>query len=406
MSKTSNAPMTVAVGIIFLFLISMGNSYATPLMAKLAIYYPDVDPSLFSYFMSVAFLGTIISSFLAGALTPKPIGYKPLAIFGSVLFCVFGVITAFVHDSFYMVLVFRFLVGLGCGFMTPLCNPLVTVFFEGDMRAKVLSVGSAAAQIGAICMQFLAGFLGDANFWWAFFAPLVSLLSVIGACFLIKEPTSEQLAALEPAPVEGEVVEASESKWNIGGTAWYCSIAITVVDLGLCAFLFNYAFYVVAISDSLALASAIQICYTVGMVVGGLAYPFVLKAAKRMTAALSLILLVAGVLIYVFGNSIPLFIVGQLVAGFGFGLYMPAILNIIGVTCKASKVAFATSIAMTLMNIASFFAGTFIQAVGGITGDAVAMPIYAGLVIIAIMAVLHVVKSPYPKDMTAFFEKQ
>jgi MFS family permease len=140
----------ISVGIVLMFFISMAISYATALMSKFAEFFPNVNPGSYSYVMSMAFLGVMIGALVAGALVPRVMGYKPASIIGTIIFCVFGLLPVWVHDSFGMVIFFRFMTGFGAGMLSPLANGLVTAFYEGDTRAKLLSVGTAAAQIGRI----------------------------------------------------------------------------------------------------------------------------------------------------------------------------------------------------------------------------------------------------------------
>ena len=75
-------------------------------------------------------------------------------------------------------------------------------------------------------------------------------------------------------------------------------------------------------------------------------------------------------------------------------------LAIVGVSVEPKLVAFATSLLMIFMNIASFISSPFIQLVGAITGDAIMAPIWVGFAIFVVCAVLLLVVSPYPKDIT------
>lgn len=388
MSQKNQVSAAVSVGIISLFIISMGTSYMQPLMARLGEFFPTVGPDVLTYANSMAFLGCIVGPLVAGALTGKRlVGYKALAVVGSALFCIAGVIPVFWHSDFMVLVVTRFFVGVGAGFMTPLANPLINAFYEGDKLAKMLSFGTAAGQAGAMIMQLLAGTLGDISFWFAFFAPALSILSLIGALFLVKEPSPEEL----PAEEKGE-------KGGLPGRVWYCAVLLFVTCIAVVPILFNYSFFVARITDSLMVSSMIQVCYTIGMIIGGLLYAVVYKICGRFSVTVAYLLCVLGICIFMFGETIPLFVVGQLVLGIGNSLVIPAVLQVVGMVAKPSMVGFATSIVMVFMNLASFLGSPFISFIGNMTGDAIAAPIWVGVGIFIALAVVCVVISPYPKQ--------
>lgn len=395
MDKRKGTP-AMAAGIASLFLISLGVAYIVPLLARLGMYFPEVDPGNISYAMSMAFLGCIFGPLVSGALASRRImGYKALAITGTVIFCVAAITPTFIHNFTY-ILVSRFFVGFSAGFMNVVANPLINAFFTGDTRAKILSVGSAVAYIGGLVMQFFVGVLGDINFWLAFLSPGVSILSVIGACFLIKEPSEEDLPPAEKS-----------ERGKLPGPVWYCSIIFFIGTVSFMPISFNYPFFVAEISDSLTLSATIQLCNTVGSICGGLCYAWFVKVFKRYTISFACFCMLVGPLIFVVAKgSIPLMVIGQFIAGFGYCSMLPAILQSIGASVKPTMVAFATAVGMAFQNVASFCGTPFINTVGNITGDPILNPILAAAVVYAVLTVFTAVVKPIPQAVIDINEKK
>lgn len=386
-----NATMGVTLGILSLFMISYGISYIQVIIAGLAAEFPDIPESTLSYIISVAPLGGVFSGLAAGYLTSKRIvGYKPLAIFGTLCFLIGGAIPAFIHN-FYVILVCRFVLGIGMGMMSVLANPLVNAYYEGDAKTKMLSLGAGFAQFGAMCMQLFAGVLADFNIWYAFLADALSILSVLGAIFLVKEPPADSL------PAEDEQQKGTFKELN--GRIWYCAALYGVITLFLCPFLFNVSFFALRVTDSFAVISTVQLAYTIGMIVGGFAYAIAFKLFKRRLLSVGALLLAGGIMLVCNGTNLPMMYAGEFIAGLGYAQFMPGLFQVAGVSVKPHIVGFATSIIMTMMQISSFLASPFCNIVQAITGDGVMMPVYVGVAGIIIIAVIVFAASPYPKNI-------
>ena len=390
-NEERKANAVVTAGILSLFIISYGVSYIQVIISELASAFPDIPVSSLSYIMAIAPLGGIVGALGAGALARRRlVGYKNLAIIGTLLFLVGGAIPCFEHRNFWFILVCRFFLGIGMGSMSVIANPLVNAFYEGPVRAKILSAGAAIAQIGAMAMQLFAGILGDINVWYAFLADGLAVLSVIGAVFLIKEPPAEAFADEE----EGE-------RGRLPGSIWYAVVVLAINTLALCPLLYGVSFFAARFTSSITMTATFQMAYTIAAALGGASYAFMFKAFKRRVLGVSCFIAALGIALVAFAPNLVVMYMGEIVTALGYGLNMPAVMQIAGVSVKPRLVAFATSVIMMGMHLMAFVTVPFMNIVEAITGDGVYAPCYVGIVMFLVMGVLTFVFSPYPKDVMA-----
>lgn len=391
MTTENKIGVATTAGVLMLFLISLGFTYTQALLGAMYGVFPDLPMSTVTYVNSISALFAVVGGLVVGFLSKRRImGYKPMAILGSAIFLVSGVIPAFVH-SFIVLLATRACLGFGVGMMMPIANTLVSAFYTGDKQTRMVSLGSAATQFGAMCMQMAAGFLADINFWLAFLAPALSVFSLIGA-FLIVEPKMPE-AALE----EKETKDLPKEK--IPGNVWYGASLMLIGALAMTPCLLSFSVFVAEYTDSLAMASAVQVTYSIGMILGGMAYEFVYKNFGKFAIPIAFALSGVGAFVVVTAGGLPLIFAGMFVLGFGFAFVIPAVLQIVGVTCSPTMVGFATTIVMSGMHVATFAMSPILGVIEVLIGDIVYAPIWIGIGVYVALTVLTIFVSPYPKSL-------
>ncbi|MDR1183978.1 MAG: MFS transporter [Coriobacteriales bacterium] len=389
MQNTKKGTTAIAAGILSLFLISFGISYIQVILPGLYAHFSDLSPATVMYTMSIAPGTGILGGLICGLLVSRRlVGYRPLAILGTVMFFVGGTMPAFIHE-FWAILLFRAILGWGMGSMSVLANPLITAFFEGDSQTRILSIGTATAQIGAMLMQLTAGFLADINMWYAFAADALALLSIFGAIFLLKEPSKEDLPTMKM------------EKGALPARVWYVAGISLLATLSLCPLLFNFSVFTLKFTDSMFLASTVQVTYTIGMIIGGFIFMFTYKFFKRRIFAVGTILLAIGIAIYITAPAFALLYVGFFIAGLGYATVLTALLKAVAVIVKPSLIAFATAIVMTALQSATFLVSPCLSLIEVFGGDVIYMPIWISIGIFIVMAVITGAASPFPKGSGA-----
>lgn len=143
METQNRVPFTTTMGVLSIFLVINCSFVVNPMIASLASIY-EADGIAYS---TVLMLSTVVSllvipfSLLSGAIAGKTVRYKTLAVLALLLAIVGGVGPYFVH-SFYVVLVFRALVGAAIGIASPLSSALVSRLFSGERAATMQGIGN------------------------------------------------------------------------------------------------------------------------------------------------------------------------------------------------------------------------------------------------------------------------
>lgn len=175
--------MLATMAMLSLTLMGLGSNAITPALATLAAQFPNQDVS---FIQTVATLSMMAGSLIAGAVMGKKIKTKTLAILGSILCLIFGILPVFMN-SYALILVVRLVFGFAMGLIAPLGNALIMIHFQGNKRATLIGVGTFAMNIGGIAFQMLAGVLADISWNLAFLGHIFFAIAVIMSLFLPDE---------------------------------------------------------------------------------------------------------------------------------------------------------------------------------------------------------------------------
>jgi MFS family permease len=392
MNDAKQGSVLLGVGILTLFIPQMGAvNYIQTILGRLMEYYSgQVSPEIIAYLISIASLGTIVGGLIVGAiLSRRLMGYKTLAIIGTLAVFLGGCLPTFIHD-FWFLMISRAVLGLGAGFMTPLANPLIKAFFSGDRYTRLVSFGVMIGQIGSLAAQFLAGVLCDIGLWLTFLAEGISILSLVSAFFIIKEPSADALQE-----------EKKKERGALPANVLYAAACILIAAMGIMPLLFNFSVYAGKLTSSATVIATIQMTFTAGMIIGSALFQYTYRLFKRFTLTMACVFGAAGILVFmtVGNDNLPLMYVGKFIAALGYSQMLPSVLQICGISVAPRLIGFASSIVFGAMTLGVFLVAPYLQLVGAITGDGLAIPIWIGAGLFVVLAVLTAVASPFPKTV-------
>lgn len=290
----------------------MAGAAVAPGLSEISRIFSGYSPTVIKLVISLPPLLIIPFSLLSGFFSSK-IGKKNLLITGLLIYLIGGAGAAFV-DSMIPLLVFRAVLGMGTGIILPLSTGLITDFYYGDERAKMLGFSSATNCLGTIVANIAAGILVAINWHYIFY---VYLLAVPVLCL-----------AILFIPIKKPLEKEAGHKAKISKELGYWAIAAFFTMLAFFGVVTNLSLLIdirnLGGSQVTGLMFALN---SLCMLVSGALFLTIQKKFKKLYSPFMLLLMGGGYAGLVIAGSLPLLIVSVVLSGLGTGLGFPFIMN-------------------------------------------------------------------------------
>lgn len=164
----------------------LGLTTITPAFPRIAEVF-GIGKEQVGYLMAVFTLPGIILTPLAGILADR-YGRKRVLVPSLLLFGVMGFACSFVRD-FQLLLLFRFLEGVGAASLGALNVTLIGDLFEGKDRIAVMGYNAAVLSIGTAGFPLIGGALAGGEWYYVFYLPLAAIPVGFAVLHLLKKDT-------------------------------------------------------------------------------------------------------------------------------------------------------------------------------------------------------------------------
>ncbi|MEF3244377.1 MAG: MFS transporter, partial [Caldisericaceae bacterium] len=185
------------VSALFWATVASGVMVMSLTLPKIALYY-NIDQTKTSLIASFTFLGMLIGATLFGNVSDY-FGRKPLIAITLVLTAVFTALTG-IRMNFNLLLLVRFLAGMGMGGLLPVVNSYLAEFSPKSIRGRNLVLLEASWAIGSIIIGVFAVTVGKTNWqldYYVFIFSLVFLFTLFSIPesikFLLKKKRFDEL---------------------------------------------------------------------------------------------------------------------------------------------------------------------------------------------------------------------
>lgn len=167
----------------------MGGAAVAPSLPGISAYFSGYPESVIALIITLPSLAIVLSGWFIGMICDRVGKVRPLMI-SLAFFALFGSSGAYL-SSLEMILVGRALLGIAIAGIMTTTIALVSDYYSGPARIRVIGYQSAAMGIGAIVLETSGGLL--ASFGWreTFLIYLIALLFIPGVLFTMKEPKRE-----------------------------------------------------------------------------------------------------------------------------------------------------------------------------------------------------------------------
>ncbi len=275
---------------------------------------------ILSLIISIPALAIACTGFFIGAAVDI-FGRIPVLAVSLIIFTLAGV-SGFFLTTLPTILVGRFILGIGIAGIISSTTSLITDYYDGPCRVRVLGYQAAAMGVGVLILDTSGGLLAGISWRMSFLIYGLGLFILIGTLITMKEPVKKQMEVNRDAP---------KTKMPVASIALiYGTLFIGMILFFLMPTKFPYL--VSEISGDSAILSGLLLgvmgCFSA--LIGVFYWRIAGKVHRVMTLALSFILLGLGYCLFGISVSLETLIIAVMIVGVGNGLLMPTVLGWLG----------------------------------------------------------------------------
>jgi len=304
--------------------------------------------------LSIPALFIILAAPLVGWLSDN-VGRKGLLNSSLLIFGISGA-SGYFADSFFFMFMGRAILGLSIAGIKTATVAMIGDYYEGSARNKVIGWQGSAMKIGGVVFMLLGGFM--ANFSWQ-----TPFLGYLLAFVLLP---SGLIALSESLPTV-KASQAREAGERPPGVPFWPAVYVFVS-----AFLASGLFFITPVqlpfylhnaftASPFEMGAAIAVGNTVGALISLVYYRFRRRMNFVAIYAFIYLAMAVGYFVVALAPSYTLALLGMVVAGFGFGLYVPNhcawILSIV----SPQRRGFGVGLVTTAMFLGQFSAPILVQ---------------------------------------------
>lgn len=292
-----------------------GQGIPVPVLALIGKHLKVTNRSTLSLILTLPALFMIPMMLLSGALAAR-ISKKTLAYVGGLFFLVGGLGPLFT-DSFLGMLVWRAILGVGCGIFFPLPYAMIPDYFEGRARHTMMGVLSAASSIWAAGCAVAAGMIGKVTWQHAFYLYAFGIVPVLYA-FLF-------LPNVKPGPAAAG--ETKKSGAPAGTTyAYGFALLLFFATIAIVANLIS-SFVVGEGMGSASTAGNAVGLKTLGSFAAALCFGPLFGFMKKWSPSVGLAVSAAGYLLLSVSAGLPTLMISMIMIGTGMGFISPVLMT-------------------------------------------------------------------------------
>lgn len=355
----------LAIGAIATLLVQQASFIVLPAMDSLSKYYTQVPYSQILLITTLVYLGIVPFSIISGSIAGNRIGYKKLAIIGTAIVMVGGVMPFFTRDNFTLILASRALCGVGQGLAFPLCNALILRLFKGEERSRYLGASVVVLNLSGVFYQMVAGWVCDINLHYIWLVHLVLIVPILMIIFMLKEPNKDDIEEQDVAVTSGTSNKP------------YFSMRVVAICVGFfCWFVFMYT---VALNmSSIIVYNKIGTAATAGLagsansvagILSGACYALLFRNLKKFMLPVGLTISVIGLGLMGYATNVPMVMISQFCMGFATFTVATVCARDFDAFVSPAGIALANGILASVWNLSAFSTTYFIALINAITGS-------------------------------------
>lgn len=177
--------------------IMMGGAVVAPALPEIGKAFPEASQFMISLIITIPGTAIAVTGFGLGYLADR-LGKVRLLVISALLLGISGS-AGFFLDSLPAIVVSRFFLGMSIGGFTVATTALITDYYCGETRLRVIGLQAASMGIGVLVLEVLGGLLADIGWRVSFLPYLIGIPMALGIALTMREPP-------KPAPVADDGV--------------------------------------------------------------------------------------------------------------------------------------------------------------------------------------------------------
>ncbi|WP_152394293.1 MFS transporter [Paenibacillus guangzhouensis] len=335
---------------------SFAPMLAAPAINLLKVVFPDTSSLLIQWVVTLSSL-FIMPTLLFASTLAKKFSRKSILIVGLVLYIIGGIGPSIVN-SIPVILVFRAILGLSIGIISPTFNALIAENFHGDERTKMNGWVTAINGIGGAIFLSIGGFV--ASFGWrsvflSYAYAIILLIFVV--LFLPKFP---------PVQVQGT---KNTSTAKIPAVFYLVALLSGLHILLYFTIPTSMSLYLAEIgvgtASSVGYFSAISLF---SIFLAGLAFPMLTRIFGRFIVTFGIVLYGLGFLVESYATNVWMIAIAVLLIGFAQGFFFPISFTKTAQLVPKERLTTAISILLACIYTFQFICPIFMNAVPSFFG--------------------------------------
>lgn len=307
----------------------LGSTAVSPALSGIKSAFPQMSDAWIQMILTLPTL-LIIPSCLMCRYAISRMGQKNVLLMGIIIYLIGGLGSG-LAPNFYILLVFRGILGIGCGFITPMAQNLISSNFTGETKQKLTSYSASASYLMGIIASFLVGRLVGINWRMAFLIYLIALVVLILNIIYLPDDRKKKIESVTGVDdIDNNVTNVHKADKGIDNKAANMGINVKALLVMIAMFGINGAFYTFSASISLFMrtegignetssgivVSAFMIC---GFIVG-LIVPPVKKVLREYTIVLGCFMMGAGYAQLSQARDIPVLMLAAAMVGGSYSI--------------------------------------------------------------------------------------
>jgi MFS family permease len=286
----------------------MANAAIAPAIAVIGKEFSDVASIYVKMLITFPAIFIIPLSLLSGKLV-QITSKRNLVVLGTSLYIIGG-FGAFFLTSFWIIFAFRGILGIGVGILTPLAVGLISDYYNGVERSKMMGYATSFNNLGGIIATVFAGLLSTYSYRYPHLVYILGFFVLVMAIFVL--------------PKGDKVI--SDSKVSITKKVIYLALAMAGLMIVFYQIPSHLSIYVMDLGFGTGFTSGLLISVvTFGSFIFGLMFHNVRTALGKYTNSTGMLLMLLGNYGIYMTSSMLVLSISLFLVGISLGILIPNI---------------------------------------------------------------------------------